>query len=100
MYRIKQISEIVGGRLMGSDEDRMVQHLLIDSRRLDAAEQTLFFALASQRNDGHKYIEDLYQSGVRAFVVSRMPEVVHPDACYIQVQDVLKALQQLAAHHR
>ena len=100
MYRIKQISEIVGGRLMGSDEDRMIQHLLIDSRRLDAAEQTLFFALASQRNDGHKYIEDLYQSGVRAFVVSRMPEVVHPDACYIQVQDVLKALQQLAAHHR
>lgn len=100
MYRIKQISEIVDGRLVGSDEDRIIQHLLIDSRRLDAAEQTLFFALASQRNDGHKYIEDLYQSGVRAFVVSRMPEEVHPDACYIQVQDVLKALQQLAAHHR
>ena len=85
---------------MGSDEDRMIQNLLIDSRRLDAAGQTLFFALVSHRNDGHKYIEDLYQNGVRAFVVSRMPEEVHPDACYLLVQDVLQALQKLAAHHR
>ena len=78
----------------------MIQSLLIDSRRLDVAGQTMFFALLSQRNDGHKYIEDLYQNGVRAFVVGRMPEVVHPDAGYILVQDVLQALQQLAAYHR
>ena len=97
---LRKISEIIGGRLMGSDEDKKIQNLLIDSRRLDAAGQTLFFALVSQRNDGHKYIEDLYQNGVRAFVVSKMPEEVHPDACYLQVDDVLKALQQLAAHHR
>ena len=99
MYGIKQISEIVGGRLVGTG-DRMIQHLLIDSRRLDAAAQTLFFALVSQRNDGHKYIEDLYQNGVRAFVVNKLPEAVHPDACYLLVPDVLKALQQLAAYHR
>ena len=78
----------------------MIQHLLIDSRRLDVAGKTLFFALLSHRNDGHKYIEDLYQNGVRAFVVGRMPEMVHPDACYIVVPDVLKALQQLASYHR
>ena len=100
MYQIKQISEIVGGRLMGSEEDRIIQNLLIDSRRLDTAGQTLFFALASHRNDGHKYIEDLYRNGVRAFVVSKMPEEIHPDASYLLVQDVLQALQQLAAHHR
>ena len=100
MYHIKQISEIVGGRLVGSEDDRIIQNLLIDSRRLDAAGQTLFFALVSQRNDGHKYIEDLYQNGVRAFVVSKMPEEVHSDACYLLVDDVLKALQQLAAYHR
>ena len=100
MYHIKQISETVGGRLVGSEDDRIIQNLLIDSRRLDAAGLTLFFALVSQRNDGHKYIEDLYQNGVRAFVVSKMPEEVHSDACYLLVDDVLKALQQLAAYHR
>ena len=85
---------------MGTDVDREICDLLIDSRRVDVAGQTLFFALISHRNDGHKYIEDLYQSGVRAFVVNRLPEEEHPDACYIVVQDVLKALQQLAAYHR
>ena len=100
MYRIKQISEIVAGRLVGPEEDRSIQNLLIDSRRLDAAGQTLFFALVSHRNDGHKYIEDLYQNGVKAFVVNRLPEEVHPDVSYIVVEDVLKALQQLASSHR
>ena len=100
MYCIKQISEIVGGRLVGTDVDREIHDLLIDSRRLDVAGQTLFFALVSHRNDGHKYIDDLYQNGVRAFVVNKLPEEAHPDACYIVVEDVLKALQQLVAHHR
>ena len=85
---------------MGLDVDRTILHLLIDSRRLDAAEHTLFFALVSQRNDGHKYIDDLYQNGVRAFVLSKMPETVRPDACYLLVEDALKALQLLAAYHR
>ena len=67
MYRLNQISEIVDGRLMGTDEDLFVSDLLIDSRQLVAAGQTLFFALTSNRNDGHKYIEELYNNGVRAF---------------------------------
>lgn len=100
MYRLNEIAQIVGGRLMGSADDRPIYNLLIDSRRLDAASQTLFFALTSQRNDGHKYIEDLYQNGVRAFVVSQEPEVMHPDAGYIVVDNVLLALQKLAAYHR
>ena len=100
MYRLNKIAQIVGGRLIGSPDDRPIYNLLIDSRRLDAASQTLFFALTSQRNDGHKYIEDLYQNGVRAFVVRQEPEVKHPDAGYIVVDDVLLALQKLAAYHR
>ena len=98
---LKQISEIVGGRLVGSSEDRVIQDLLTDSRQLVNASQTLFFALTSERNDGHKYIGELYQSGVRAFVVSRQPDVDgFPEAGFVVVEDALKALQQLAAYHR
>ena len=100
MYQLKQISEIVNGHLFGTGADLLVSDLLIDSRQLVNAGQTLFFALTSQRNDGHKYIEDLYQNGVRAFVVSQEPEVMHPDAGYIVVDNVLLALQKLAAYHR
>ena len=45
---------------MGLGGDRVVSDLLIDSRQLVAAGQTLFFALTSNRNDGHKYIEELF----------------------------------------
>lgn len=101
MYRIRQISEIVKGQLVGSEEDRTIQDLLIDSRQLVAASQTLFFALVSNRNDGHKYIEELYNNGVRAFVVCRRPDTdLFPKAAFILVDDTLKALQTLVAWHR
>ena len=47
MLKIKQIAEIVGGRLVGLDGNREVLDLLTDSRQLVAAGQTLFFALTS-----------------------------------------------------
>ena len=86
---------------MGMDGNREILDLLIDSRQLVAAGQTLFFALTSNRNDGHKYIEELYNNGVRAFVVTRQPDTeAFPEACFIVVDDTLMALQQLAAWHR
>ncbi len=100
LYSMRHIAEIVGGQLVGSDSERQISDLLIDSRQLIVAEKALFFAIVSARNDGHKYIMDLYEKGVRAFVVSRIPETSCPDASFIVVEDTLKALQALAAHHR
>ena len=99
-YSLNQISEIVGGQLVGDQGMLQVCDLLIDSRHLMDPRQALFFALSSVRNDGHKYIGELYDKGVRAFVVSRQPENVYPEAAFIIVPDTLKALQTLASHHR
>ena len=100
MYRLQQIVEIVDGQWMGCQEDRMVVDLLIDSRQVISANQTLFFALVTSRNDGHKYIEELYQKGVRAFVVDHVPVGDWDGAGFVVVKDTLKALQRLAAYHR
>lgn len=99
-YSLNQISEIVGGQLVGDQSMLQVCDLLIDSRHLMDPRQALFFALSSVRNDGHKYIGELYDKGVRAFVVSRQPENVYPEAAFIIVPDTLKALQTLASRHR
>ena len=100
MYRLQQIVEIVDGQWMGCQEDRLVMDLLIDSRQVISANQTLFFALVTSRNDGHKYIEELYQKGVRAFVVNHIPAGDWDGAGFVVVKDTLKALQRLAASHR
>lgn len=100
LYSLSQVSEIVGGQLIGNVTDRKIGDLLIDSRQLVAADQALFFALVSARNDGHKYIKSLYEKGVRAFVVNRCPDETFAEATFIVVDDTLKALQSLAAYHR
>ena len=86
---------------MGKEVDRKVQDLLIDSRQLLSPAQTLFFALVTARNDGHRYIGELYEKDVRAFVVNRpQDQEAFPEAAFIVVDDTLKALQKLAAYHR
>ena len=99
-YSLQKVAEVVGGQLVGAQVERKISDLLIDSRHLMDPSQALFFALKSHRNDGHKYIEDLYEKGVRAFVVSHQPEAVCPGASFVVVADTLKALQALASYHR
>ena len=99
-YSLYEIAEIVNGQLVGEATDMRISDLLIDSRHLMDARLALFFALTSARNDGHKYIKELYDRGVRAFVVKRPMQEQCPEAVFIVVTDTLKALQTLAAHHR
>jgi alanine racemase len=99
IYTIEKIATLIGARRYGST-DVSVRWLLTDSRSLCFPEQTLFFALRSQRNDGHRYIDDLYARGVRCFVVEQVPEHPQADANYLKVSSALAALQRLAERHR
>lgn len=99
-YTIEKITTLIGARRLGTAE-ATISWLLTDSRSLCFPESTLFFALRSERNDGHKYIPELYNRGVRNFVVSTMPlNGGYKDANFLKVTDVLSALQRLAERHR
>ena len=76
-YTVSQIASICNGIVypVGSG-DRVIIDLLIDSRRLIHPEQCLFVSLVSERNDGHRYVGELYEKGVRSFMVSRIPEEI------------------------
>lgn len=100
-YSLEKISSLIGAHLRGK-EDVTISWILTDSRSLCFPEDTLFFALKSERNDGHKYIPELYRRGVRSFVVQDMPQNMedYADANFLQVVNSLKALQRLAERHR
>ena len=52
--------------------DLDINYLLTDSRTLKTPPaETLFFALRTSKNDGARYVADLYKRGLRAFVVAR-----------------------------
>jgi alanine racemase len=102
-YSITEISnalEVTGGRII--DEDAIVSQLLTDSRSLTMPEETIFFALRTEGGDGHNYIPDLFDKGVRNFVVASdyYPQPECAGANYIAVESPLDALQALATFHR
>jgi alanine racemase len=83
-------------------ENLPIRWLLTDSRSLSFPEESLFFALRTSRNDGHRYVADLYKRGLRNFVLSdkSFDLTDFPEANVVWVNDALQALQKLAAHHR
>lgn len=104
MYTLTQIADIVNGKLIGDNiPNCTIKDLLYDSRKVSAISEALFFAIKTKKNDGHNYIEQVYNKGVHFFVVNNDYLVVKsnfPDGVFIQVQDSLNALQQLAKYHR
>ena len=99
MYSTIEIASVIGAKT-DQASGRDVSWLLTDSRSLCYPESTLFFAIRTNRGNGHRYVEDLYRRGVRAFVVSEKVEGSFPDADFLTVPDTLAALQKLAAYHR
>jgi len=100
-YSIRQIARIIGAESSGL-RDAEIGILLTDSRSLSDPAGSLFFALSTAHNDGHRYIRDLYNRGVRNFVVNHdfAETETMPNANFLRVSDTLTALQQLAAFHR
>lgn len=112
-------------------EDIDIEHLLTDSRQLGSdPAHTMFFAMKTNKDDGARYIEDLYIKGVRVFVVCNAQCTMHnaqlgddadggrcgsrrhngdgrcnaqcpmDGAVFLIVEDTLQALQDLAAYKR
>lgn len=97
-YPIKEIQQIIGADGVIVNEN-IVSTLLTDSRRISNAAEGLFFALSGRRN-GHEFVAEAYAAGVRNFVVKQQTEIRMPEANFLLVDDVLSALQKLAAYHR
>lgn len=101
-YSIDKIAENINAKRLG-DAEAQISFILTDSRSLCFPEETLFFALHSERNDGHHYIDELYHRGVRNFVVEQLPDAfssIYKQANFLQVDNSLLALQQLTTWHR
>ncbi len=100
-YTIPVIAQIIKGKIQQqSPEETHIDRLLLDSRKILFPATSLFFALKGARRNGHDFLYENYEKGVRNFVVSEDPAMQLPGANIILVKDTLAALQALASHHR
>lgn len=101
VHPVAHISSLMGTTIMGCPDASLVEHLLIDSRKLVFPQTTLFFAIKTEQGDGHQYIDELYREGVRNFVVSSLPDLASfHEARFLLSENVVASLQKLAAAHR
>lgn len=97
----EQLRKWCNGVLLSAGNDALIEELAIDTRKVAQPENTLFIALHTQRRDGHSFINDGYEKGIRNFLVSQDVDLAkYPAANFIKVNDTQTALQQIAAAYR
>lgn len=95
------LASVTGGKLYGSQE-LPVNEVFTDSRQVTYSEGLAFFAIRGKNHDGHQFIINLYEKGIRVFVVERLiPEIKeYSDAAFILTGNSITALQKLGAFVR
>jgi Alr-MurF fusion protein len=100
MIRFSQLQDITGGQVLSFYADLPVASLAIDSRKAMSINDAVFFAIKGERHDGHQYIMDLYEQGVRQFIVEDSPRFPLPQSNILKVSSSVNALQRIASTHR
>ncbi len=99
-YHLQNIATIIHADV-SVENDALIEYLLIDSRKIVFPQTSLFFAISGPRRDGHQFIKEVYERGVRNFVVKKgFDGDAFDQANFLEVDDVLVALQDLATYHR
>ena len=104
MYSISEIAQTIKAGWAQQNEETIIEHILTDSRKLLFPTSSLFFALSGPRRNGISFIEELFQKGVRNFVIDEKidtEKLLHfAEANFLLVKDALQSLQLLVAFHR
>ncbi len=105
---LEDICRIIGSRpeaLSTTDlSDAHIDSLLTDSRSLAEPRNTLFFAIPTATNTGVNYIPELYNKGVRYFLIpsdtppcrQKQLKSECPEAIFLTAPDAVEALQKIA----
>lgn len=101
-YSAKQILEILNP-VNNNIHDLTIEitNIIYDSRKIIDTANALFLCIKTENNDGHLFIEQAYQKGVRNFIIENKSYLnAFTDANFFLVENTITAIQKLAAFHR
>tara|TARA_B100000508_G_scaffold141097_1_gene147018 strand:+ start:114682 stop:116967 length:2286 start_codon:yes stop_codon:yes gene_type:complete len=94
----QSFAEIIGGDADLKEAKSKIEVVYYDTRLISRDQKGVFFAIKGHKN-GHHYVQQAFEKGVRLFIVSEHVDLPE-EASIIEVEDTLKALQELAKYHR
>lgn len=98
---ISTITQALQAQLQGHEAEGLIDQIAFDTRKLSETKNTLFFAFSGTFRDGHQYLQEAYQQGIRLFCVEASANYpTWEDATFFVVENTLAALQDLAHFHR
>ena len=98
--KVAEMSFLKGATLLGNI-DLEFDRISYDSRIISDPERSCFFAFKTIRNDGHRYIMDAFNLGVRSFVVEKVPAELDLNKCgVVVVPKTIEGLKELAVWKR
>ena len=101
-YFIVDIVSLCEGEVVQKgNSNSEIKSILIDSRRIYNSNKSVFIAVKGDRHNGHQFLSEAYQKGVRSFIVDEdINLTMLPDAWVVKVPNTLYALQLMAHKHR
>jgi len=96
---INEISKVVNGKLVNVNNDLRFIDFHFDTRLINK-KNSLFFALKTEKDDGHKFIKSIKNKKGIGAVVSNDFVCNGLNIPFIKVEDTLKAAHQLASYVR
>lgn len=97
---IETIAQFSKGVWSGIDKAADIEEFVTDTRKIKQPQKAIFVALKAFR-DGHEFIADAYEKGIRNFLISDSTFIAtYNDVNYVLVDNTLQALQSIAQQHR
>ena len=101
MMKATEINECLKGKLLQQGNELNIEKFLFDSRKISHPTTSIFVPIVSERRNAHKFIQEVYDAGVRFFLISEEIDLtLLAEAWVVKVDDTLKAVQKLAAFYR
>lgn len=100
-HSISDFCNVVGANVIGQPMAEINHNIVYDTRAILDGTNDLFIALETKNGNGHHFIQDAYQKGIRLFLVHESKNLNEfENATFLLVDDTLKALQSFANWYR
>jgi alanine racemase len=107
MLNFHSLPELIpGSKLISTTDDPCtLTEISVDTRDIKNGKNLIFLAIKGPNHNGHKFIKDAYDKGVRNFIVEKAEEyhpyyINLPKANILQVPNSIQALQKIASSYR
>lgn len=101
MIFTNEIEKVLQAKLLQKGDIFLAEKLLFDSRKIDNPSVSIFIPIVSNRRNAHTFIHEVYNAGVRVFLVSEDIDISSLWGAWVfKVADTLLSVQKLVAWHR